>query len=590
MASDLFSPGTNFVPLSALGRGKNDDAFDVDAELARFEAEERSRLGMPASDAVAHYVEQQFDDPTTASKAHTTILISGLTLAQDFLVEGALKGLGYTVKSLDCPDNEALRYGKEFGNRGQCNPTYFTVGNLVKVLAHMRDVEGVPTEEILDRYVFMTAGSCGPCRFGMYVTEYRKALRDAGFEGFRVLLFQMNGGIKQASGPEGEGEADAAAKGLVFDPKFFLSIAKALLTGDALNVLGYRLRPYEVEEGATDRALTEAKQILYDALEARKSLVLALLRARRAMAKVKLDRTRVKPKVALLGEFWAMTTEGDGSYQMQRFLEGEGAEVDIQTVTQWIAYMAWEALRDTRHRATLRRDDAARKGLAGKDPWKKELQLRAGDKILRGLFGGISNLVGLHGYSLPDVQELADISVDFYNHDVRGGEAFLEVGKLIANVVKSKVNMTLSIKPFGCMPSSGVSDGVQSAITELYPEGIFLPIETTGDGAVNVYSRVQMMLFKARQAAEREVDQALDAYGMTREEVAKFTAKVPLVNHALFKAPHRWGSTAADTVELVGTLKHPLKGLRRWWDHSRHKPTFRAARSRAARTEAPALT
>ena len=26
------------------------------------------------------------------------------------------------------PDNDALRYGKEFGNRGQCNPTYFTVG------------------------------------------------------------------------------------------------------------------------------------------------------------------------------------------------------------------------------------------------------------------------------------------------------------------------------------------------------------------------------------------------------------------------------------------------------------------------------
>jgi predicted nucleotide-binding protein (sugar kinase/HSP70/actin superfamily) len=25
----------------------------------------------------------------------------------------------------------------------------------------------------------------------MYVTEYRKALRDAGFDGFRVLLFQQ---------------------------------------------------------------------------------------------------------------------------------------------------------------------------------------------------------------------------------------------------------------------------------------------------------------------------------------------------------------------------------------------------------------
>ena len=33
--------------------------------------------------------------------------------------EGALKGLGYDVMHIDCPDNEALRYGKEFGNRGQ---------------------------------------------------------------------------------------------------------------------------------------------------------------------------------------------------------------------------------------------------------------------------------------------------------------------------------------------------------------------------------------------------------------------------------------------------------------------------------------
>ena len=64
--------------------------------------------------------------------------------------------------------------------------------------------------------------------------------------------------------------------------------------------------------------------------------------------------------------------------------------------------------------------------------------------------------------------------------------------------------MTLSVKPFGCMPSSGVSDGVQSIITEKLPAGHLLPIETNGDGAVNVYSRVQMMLFKARLAAKAE--------------------------------------------------------------------------------------
>ena len=43
--------------------------------------------------------------------------------------------------------------------------------------------------------------------------------------------------------------------------------------------------------------------------------------------RVKVDRTQPKPKVSIIGEFWAMTTEGDGNYQLQRFLESEGAEV-----------------------------------------------------------------------------------------------------------------------------------------------------------------------------------------------------------------------------------------------------------------------
>ena len=54
-------------------------------------------------------------------------------------------------------------------------------------------------KEIIDSHVFLTAGACGPCRFGMYVTEYRKALNDAGFEGFRVMLFDANGGMSQAT-------------------------------------------------------------------------------------------------------------------------------------------------------------------------------------------------------------------------------------------------------------------------------------------------------------------------------------------------------------------------------------------------------
>ena len=122
---------------------------------------------------------------------------------------------------------------------------------------------------------------------------------------------------------------------------------------------------------------------------------------------------------------------------------------------------------------------------------------------------------GFNGYKLSDMDEIADVAAPYYNNDLRGGEGHMEVGKLIVNVAHNKANMTLSVKPFGCMPSSGVSDGVQSLITEKFPGTIFCAVETSGDGAVNFYSRVQMYLFKAKQVAEKEVADALEATGMT---------------------------------------------------------------------------
>ena len=49
-----------------------------------------------------------------------------------------------------------------------------------------------------------------------------------------------------------------------------------------------------------------------------------------------------------------MTTEGDGNYGLQRFLEQEGAEVDIQIVTNWLLYNVWEHTYDTKQRMNLR--------------------------------------------------------------------------------------------------------------------------------------------------------------------------------------------------------------------------------------------
>jgi predicted nucleotide-binding protein (sugar kinase/HSP70/actin superfamily) len=522
------------------------DEAAIEAELRAFEEAERERLGLRKE-------RKQWADnmlrPTVkkSERDEITILVTGLTEAHDLLVEGALRGLGYRVEWIGTPDQAGLQVGKEYGNRGQCNPTYFTVGGLVKYLMDLRDKRGMSTEEIVKKYVFLTAGACGPCRFGMYVTEYRKALRDAGFDGFRVMLFQQQGGLSQATGDD---------VGLEMNPAFFIAIIKAIVSGDVLNALAYRIRPYELEPGATNRAVERAKQILYTALYEGTNIFKALYKARAEFAAVKVDKLRPRVKTSIIGEFWAMTTEGDGNYHLQQFLESEGAENDIQLTTAWLLYNIWEVARDTRVRAHLREFDGGQYGLKGYENFgvaKRLATMRLAEWGLRLGFQAFALPIGLMRYKLPDMDKVAEVANEYYSNDLRGGEGHMEVGKLILNVVENKAHVTISVKPFGCMPSSGVSDGVQSLITAKYPGTIFCAVETSGDGATNFYSRVQMYMFKGRAVAEAELQKACEEHGVTLEQVRAYLRAHPKskFNSALYKPRHRYAGTAADLVAEV---------------------------------------
>lgn len=525
----------------------------IDAALSDFEREERKRLGLKERPSPWHESMANLKF-TRAERPNVTILLGGLTVAHDRLVEGAFRGLGYRIKALDCPDLDALRVGKEFGNRGQCNPTYFTVGNLVKYLSGLRE-QGMSTEEIVARHVFLTAGACGPCRFGMYVTEYRKALRDAGFDGFRVIAFQQQGGLSQVNGDD---------VGLEMSPRFFGAMLKALAAGDVINALGYRIRPYERVPGATNQAIERTTQRCYEALLKQGSVALALLRSRADFAQVEVDRLRIKPKVSIIGEFWAMTTEGDGNYHLQKFIEQEGGEVDSQLVTAWLLYNIWEVEFDTRNRMNLRGKDGSSRGLEGLSEMeirKRFLGLKVAEKALRIGFFAYSRALGLVNYSLPNMHEVAQIAREYYNNDLRGGEGHMEVGKLILNAVGKKSTMTLSVKPFGCMPSSGVSDGVQSLVQERFPGSLFCAVETSGEGAVNFQSRVQMFLHKAKRAAKDEAESMLSRHGLTLEDVQSYLERHPRLGRSLYRPKHVGTTTAVDLISDIACRIRPQKEI-----------------------------
>ena len=112
----------------------------------------------------AHY-KLPVEDPFTIDQLEdTTVLLGGITPGHDYLIEGSLQGLGYKCKSLPNTDLTAFQYGRDNGNHGYCNPTYFTSGNLIKFLKNL-EAQGMDREEIIEKYVFLTTGCNAPCRF-----------------------------------------------------------------------------------------------------------------------------------------------------------------------------------------------------------------------------------------------------------------------------------------------------------------------------------------------------------------------------------------------------------------------------------------
>ena len=385
---------------------------------------------------------------------------------------------GITFEILPEPDNDSLQVGREFGNRGQCNPTYFTVGNLVKHLIYLRDELKIPTEKIISDYAFVTAGGCGPCRMGMYATEYRKALRDAGFSGFRVLLFTRSGDVQ-----------DVLMDGLKLTNKDLIRFFFAIMIGDVLNTINIKRRPFEVEVGSVDNTIKLAREAIDQGIETGKWLK-GLIRARKLIKAIPQKKGK-RPVVHIMGEFWAKTTDGEGNYHLFRFLEKEGAVVSNETVTDWLLHQIWRA-RWARGRTRTSKIISS-----------TEIQLKIGEVVISSLFRFLSFILG-EKIHLSNHGKLAQMAGEHFDLHVDGGEDHMEVAHHI-HIAKHKLaDLIISVKPFTCLSSSGVSDGVQSKISDLYPNVEFISVETNGDSATNFYSRIQMALQKVIRPEQTE--------------------------------------------------------------------------------------
>src|SRR5574341_1798075 len=128
---------------------------------------------------------------TRKERDAVTVLFVGLHWRVERVLQGAMENLGYKTRILPTATRADLLTGREVADIGQCCPTSFPTGNLANVLRE--EAARIGAQEVSKKFIYVTAGSCGACRFGQYHQSYELALRNVGLNSFRMFLLGQEG-------------------------------------------------------------------------------------------------------------------------------------------------------------------------------------------------------------------------------------------------------------------------------------------------------------------------------------------------------------------------------------------------------------
>jgi predicted nucleotide-binding protein (sugar kinase/HSP70/actin superfamily) len=379
---------------------------------------------------------------------HKYFLVPQMNRNVSHLFAAALRSFDIHALVLEtCKD---LDLGREHTSGKECLPCLITTGDILYFLKKEKDRLGDSFSP--DDYIYFMPESDGPCRFGMY-NKYQRIM----FDSFQDLRGVRIGSITSKDGYSLDGLLEGENIWRFRKAAFF-----AILLGDILNRILWKIRPYEKENGLSDDFIEDALQTLagcFESYGAKNNFDKILNRLKEIIedGKAIIDPTVApKPLVGVVGEIFIRAQDQSNQY-LVKVLEEHGAEVVVSSISEWINYTSYNSMRDARAELRLnlkqmrpRRVMENLKSIAGygKDFYYQQFKQTRSYRRLRSSIGIVED------HKVAHLDKILDRE-DVFSFDV-GTEACLSISGMM-EYADQGFNGVVNVYPFTCMPGTVTS-------------------------------------------------------------------------------------------------------------------------------------
>ncbi len=401
---------------------------------------------------------------TKENKKKHTIIFPQMSPFHFVLFEAVFKSEGYNAMLLENVDASDVEMGLRCVNNDACYPSIIVTGQLMNAIE-----KGVVDKNNCSLMITQTGGGC---RATNYIAFIRKALNEAGLSHIPVISINLSG-LEQNPG-------------FKLTPKLLLKIAKVAILGDILISLTLSTRPFEENEGETDRLLKAMQSQLYEELAEGKKIKIQekAFEIAKEFSKIPVNHSN-KPRVGIVGEILVKFHPGANN-DCIRVIEKEGGEAVMPGLMDFFLYSLYNTKFANENLGQSSKTAAVSGAAIKAIEYYRDRAWRAIERFER-----------FNGLRPKHIKDIARGATKILKLGHCTGEGWFLTGEMI-ELIESGAENIVCVQPFACLPNHVTGKGMIKEIRRQFPLANIVPVDyDPGASEVNQLNRIKLMMATA---------------------------------------------------------------------------------------------